>query len=180
MWPREEGLDRLPGMDAVSLITQGNLASTVIVLASFKPKRVVALRLAEAGCDFVFPYAQVRTEPQALFVALRAGEPDGRFALATQWAIREELGLRWNGEVAPFLVVAQSLPAPVWLTNRPQTAFKIERAQFREVQLAARDVAGLPEPHFSRYASSLRRPPELPEWQRVRRFVRELWALPAL
>lgn len=177
IWPADGDLDRLRAVDAVALLAQRSLASTVIVIASLVPKPLVSLRLAEAGCGFAFPYSVVRGDPESLFEAMRSGELDNRFALPTQWAIRQSLGLRWNGEVAPFLAFARTLPARVWTTDLPLSRLGLARSVFREVQLAARDVAGMPEPAFSRYASSLRKPPELPEWPRVRSFVRELWDL---
>jgi hypothetical protein len=178
MWPRLNTLDRLPGVGALSLISSSGLATTMIVLAAFTPTPVITLRLAEAGCDFVVPYGQVGTEPHVLLKALRGGAVDPRFALPTKWAIRESLGLRWNGAVEPFLAMAAQLPLAVWTTGRPQSAHSIDRKVFRDLQRAARDVAGLPEPHFARYANSVRRPPELPEWARVREFTSALWARP--
>jgi len=177
IWPRDGDLDRLRAVDTVALLVRRSLASTVIVIASFDPKPPVLLRLAEAGCGFCFPYSVVRDDPVSFFEAMRSGELDNRFALPTQWALRQSLGLRWNGEVAPFLALAHTLPARAWTTDLPQPRLGVGRSVLRQVQAAAHDVAGLPEPAFSRYASSLRKPPELPEWPRVRSFVRDLWAL---
>jgi len=177
IWPVDGDVDRLRVVDTVARLVQRGLASTVIVIASFEPKPLVSLRLAEAGCGFCFPYAVVRDDPGSFFDAIRSGEPDYRFALSTQWALRQSLGMSWNGEVAPFLALARTLPARAWTTDLPQSRLGVARSLIRQVQGAARDVAGLPEPAFRRYASSLRKPPELPEWPRVRSFVRDLWAL---
>jgi len=180
IWPSDGDVDRLRAVETVALLVLRGLASTVIVIASFDLKPLVSLRLAEAGCGFCFPYSVVRDDPGAFFDAMRSGEPDSRFALPTQWALRQSLGLRWNGEVAPFLALARTLPALAWTTDLPQSRLGVGRSVIRQVQAAARDAAGLPEPSFSRYASSLRKPPELPEWPKVRSFVRALWALSPL
>jgi len=177
IWPSDGDVDRLRAVDTVALLVRRGLTSTVIVIASFDPKPLVSLRLAEAGCGFCFPYSVLRGDPGSFFDAMRSGEPDDRFVLPTQWALRQSLGLRWNGEVAPFLALARTLPARAWTTDLPQSRLGVGRSVIRQVQAAARDVAGLPEPSFSRYASSLRKPPELPEWPRVRSFVRDLWGL---
>lgn len=104
-----------------------------------------------------------------LFGALRRGDAPAAYAIPSQWSLRQELGLRWNGAVGPFLETAMTMPPEKYAANSPPAPlFGVGRGPFRTVQRAAKDVAGLPEPDFSRYASSTRRPPELPEWPRVR------------
>ena len=158
------GLDRLPAVKAITDVAPTVPTTTKIALLAFDPSPLVTLRLAEAGCAFAIPYLEVSDNPVDLFGALRRGDAPAAYAIPSQWSLRQELGLRWNGAVGPFLETAMTMPPEVWTTHRPQHLFGVGRGPFRTVQRAAKDVAGLPEPDFSRYASSTRRPPELPEW----------------
>jgi hypothetical protein len=167
-------LDRWSATRYLAALAGGRQVTTTIATLGAAPSRLLRLRLVEAGCTYLVPYDRLASAPAEFAARLVGAGLDDRWRLPTQWALRERLGLRWDGTVEPFLDAALKLPPQVWTTDLPQSALPASRAELRHVQRLARDVAGLPEPDFRRYASSVRRPPELPEWPAVRALVRGL------
>lgn len=169
------GADRFARIAAIAELTRRRIVREIVVVTNSRLDPVIRLRLAEAGATFVYPYRLLAVDPAQLARQIVDGTLDQRFRLKSQWAMRQDLGLRWDGLLEPFLDEVAVLPTELWLSDRAQSHLPVSRGQLRAIQLSARDVAGLPEPDFRKYAASTRRPPELPEWPRVRAFVRSLW-----
>lgn len=169
------GADRFAKVREIAALSERGIARELVVVTGSTLDPLVRLRLAEAGATFVYPYRLLARDPAQLATQIVHGALDQRFRLSSQWAMRQHLGLRWDGLLQPFLEEVAQLPTELWLSGRAQSDLPVSRAQVRAIQRSARDVAGLPEPDFRKYAASTRRPPELPEWARVRQFVRSLW-----
>lgn len=164
--------DHLAGVSAIRTLLAGRPVEPSHVIAyAWAPARPhLRLRLAEAGADFLIEHT-VLFESASGFVAL-VSDPPERSRLPTQWAIRERLGLAWDGDVNAFLEAISDVPLSVWTGAAKQSALPISRRQIRRLRELARDVAGLPAPEFERFSTSYRAAPTAPEWARVRAFVR--------
>lgn len=164
--------DHLAGVSAIRTLLAGSRVEPSHVIAyAWAPARPhLQLRLAEAGADFLIEHGLLFESAQR-FVALVHDPPESS-RLPTQWAIREHLGLAWDGDINAFLESISEVPLSVWTGSAKQTALPISRRQIRRLRELARDVAGLPAPEFERFSTSYRAAPTAPEWARVRALVR--------
>lgn len=133
---------------------------------------LVHLRLAEAGARYAVGHAWLSANLAGLAAMLAAAAVPQRFHLGTPLALRQSLGLRLSGELEPLLAAALQLPPRVWTGHLPQSQLPISRSEIAQLRRIALEQAGIPAPDFSKYATSLRRAPDLPEWPRVREVVR--------
>ncbi|MFC4245342.1 hypothetical protein ACFOYW_18390 [Gryllotalpicola reticulitermitis] len=132
----------------------------------------VRLRIAEAGLRYVLPHAWLSSNLNRLSQLLESAEVPTRFHLETPLALRQKLELGLAGDLERLLEAALELPHQVWTGHLPQSHLPISRAHVQQLRQLALDVAGIPAPDFSKYATSLRTPPSTPEWHRVREVVR--------
>jgi CheY-like chemotaxis protein len=144
----------------------------VIAVHSGDVNALVRLRLAEAGARYLIPHPWLSEHVASLAGLLAAAEVPIGFHLDTPLALRQRLGLRLSGELAPLLDAAALLPDVLWTGYLPQSHLPIPRTEISRIRSIASDQAGIPSPDFSKYAASLRRPPATPEWPRVREVVR--------
>ncbi len=173
---RATSTDRyLPTIEAVRLIATQTAAPDVLTILPDELPDLVLLRVVEAGATVGYRYSEVAREPSVLVRAARQGEVDAAARLPTRWALRETLGLAWDGDIQTFLDHAAALPPDLWLTDRTQERLSVSRRQLANVRVLARDVAGLPPPDFHRFTGAQRTPPVSPEWASVRALVRALW-----
>ena len=134
--------------------------------------RMVRLRLAEAGVRYAIPHEWLSAHLGELSQLLAAAEIPARFHLETPLALRQQLGLKLGGDLEALLAAASSVPQDVWQSDLPQSKLPISRKEILMLRRVALESAGVPEPQFNKYATSLRRAPTLPEWTRVREVVR--------
>jgi hypothetical protein len=166
--PRRDGYG---GVAAVTTLRSRVPAavSPIVVTCRVPTSRYLLLRLAEAGADFVYGPCHQFGTVSALADAIRT--PCEAFRLPTQWALRQELGLAWDGDLAAFLAEIEPFPDELWTAGRRQDELPVSRRTLRAIRQLARDVAGLPPPDFRRFTGTIRPAPSLPEWQQVRALV---------
>jgi hypothetical protein len=175
-----EGLDRYGAIGRFAGLDPGVTTAVPVVAVHPGPLHpLVRLRLAEAGFRYALGHDWLSTHLDEISALLMAAELPDRFHLETPLAIRQRLGLRLAGELAPVLDLALDLPREVWSSQRSQEQLAISRHDVRRLRRAARDVAGLPAPDFARYATAVRRAPDAPEWATVRATVRAALGLRA-
>lgn len=156
----------------------GHYPRKVIAHTSASDNPWLRLRLAEAPSDFIIPTARLYAS-RTSFVELIADPPEST-RLPTQWAIREELGLAWDGDIETFLQSIDDIPAAVWEHPAKQSALPLSRRQIEGIRRRARDLGGLPPPPFSNYSTAHRAAPRTPEWRTVWGFVRTCLGLDLL
>jgi len=134
---------------------------------------VVRLRLAEAGFRYLVPHNWLSSNLLQLSDLLSTASIPIRYHLETPLALRESLGLRLSGDLAELVGAAAALPPEVWRDNRASASQKLVRSDVNRLRALALRSGGVPAPDFAKYATSMRRPPELPEWPRVRELLRQ-------
>lgn len=167
------GLDRFSPIQKIRAL--GAMTTTrvpVIALHAGEVNALVRLRLAEAGVRYVVPHPWLSEHIAELAELLSRAEVPIGFHLETPLAQRQRLGLSLNGELEPLLQVAAELPDTLWTGYLPQSHLPIGRSEIVRLRRIAAERAGIPAPDFSKYAASLRRAPDTPEWPRVREVVR--------
>lgn len=130
------------------------------------------LRMSEAGFRYAVPHAWLSNHLDRLSLLLTEAALPRRYHLETPLALRQMLGLRLGGELGPLLRVAAQMPAEVWASHVPQEQLPISRTDVHRLRRLALESAGVPAPDFLRFATSMRRPPDSPEWSTVRDVVR--------
>lgn len=165
--------DAFEGVAAVVSVRE-QLSSDVRVVATCRrpASRYLALRLAEAGADFYYGPLHQFGSADELVRAVR--DPSEGCRLPTQWALREELGLSWDGNLAAFLEAIEPYPDVLWHDGIRQSELPVSRRSLHKLRVLAHEVAGLPAPDFRRFTGGLRSVPTLPEWHEVRWLVRTL------
>lgn len=138
---------------------------------------IIHLRLAEAGARYAVAHPWLSDNLTALAEMLARAAVPLKFHLGTPLALRQGLGLRLSGELEPLLAAAAQVPPRVWTGHLPQSHLPITRSEITRLRRIALDQAGIPAPDFSKYATSLRRAPDTPEWPRVREVVREAFGI---
>jgi hypothetical protein len=133
---------------------------------------VVRLRLAEAGFRYLVPHAWLSSHLGELSELLSTASLPIRYHLGTPFAVRQSLGLRLSGSLSELVEAAAGMPLGVWNAT-PSEAERMPRAEINRLRTIALHSAGVPAPDFAKYATSMRRPPDLPEWPRVRSLLRE-------
>lgn len=168
--------DRFCGVATIAHLRARYPAEELTIVATCRSPahRYLALRLAEAGADFY--YGPLHRFASATALTMAVCEPSEGCRLPTQWALREELGLRWEGDLAAFLAAVEGYPDELWLDGRRQSELPVSRRTVARLRQQAHELAGLPAPDFRRFTGT-RQPPQLPEWQEVRWFVRTLRGL---
>ncbi len=168
--------DRFCGVSAVARLRAQKAPDELMIVATCRTlaSRYLALRLAEAGADFY--YGPLHRFATGSALAQAVCEPSEGCRLPTQWALREELGLSWDGDLAAFLATVEDYPDELWLDSRRQSELPVSRRTIARLRQVAHELAGLPAPDFRRFTGT-RHPPRLPEWQEVRWFVRTLRGL---
>ena len=149
----------------------------VVAIYSEAPNAIVQLRLAEAGVRYAMPHVWLSDHLPALADLLSAAEVPLSFHLDTPIALRQRIGLHLSGEIEALLEAAALAPDKLWNGHLPQSHLPVARSEITRLRRIALEQAGVPAPHFSKYASSLRRPPETPEWPRLRELVRQAFGL---
>lgn len=175
VWIRSShGSDRYGAISRIAELGQ-NLTTAIPVIAvhGVNVAPVTRLRLAEAGFRYLVPHNWLSGNLPKLSDMLSAAEIPMRFHLETPFALRESLGLHLHGELAELVDAAAALPASVWRARRTSTDPELTRANVNLLRTIALKSSGVPAPDFVKYATSTRRPPELPEWPRVRELLRQ-------
>ncbi len=134
---------------------------------------MLQLRLAEAGVRYAVPHAWLSDHLHLLAEMLDTASVPIQFHLDTALAMRQRLGLSLSGTIDALLSAAAEVPAVVWTGHLPQTHLPISRTEVTRLRRIAGELAGVPGPDFSKYATSAKRAPETPEWPRVREVVRQ-------
>lgn len=171
---RQEGIDRFPGVDMLRRLRAlaGEAELQVIATCRLPASRYLALRLREAGADFYYgPLHSFRSVDD---LRRTITDPNEGCRLPTQWALREELGLRWDGDMGTFLSLVEPFPDHIWHEGTRQSDLGISRRAIHRLRQLAHDVAGLPPPDQRRFTGGWREPPSLPEWREVTWLVRTL------
>lgn len=148
-------------------------AIPVVAVHAANVAPVVRLRLAEAGFRYLVPHNWLSSNLLRLSDLLSSASIPIRYHLETPLALRESLGLRLSGELAELVGAAATLPPSVWRGERTSSSQKLARADINRLRALALRSGGVPAPDFAKYATSVRRPPELPEWPRVRELLRQ-------
>lgn len=166
--------DRFTGVDAIHAIRRGSSDTDLQIIATCRvpASRYLALRLSEAGADFY--YGPLHSFRSAADLLRMVSDPSEGCRLPTQWALREELGLRWDGDMAEFLRLVATFPDEIWQEGRSQAHLPISRRTIMRLRHTAHAVAGLPSPDARRFSGALREAPVWPEWREVTWLVRTL------
>lgn len=168
--------DHFCGVSAVSSLRAEWSPDELTIIATCRTpaSRYLTLRLAEAGADFYYGPLHRFASGTELTLAVR--EPSEGCRLPTKWALREELGLSWDGNLATFLTAVDDYPDELWMDGRRQSELPVSRRTIARLRQLAHEMAGLPAPDFRRFTGT-REPPSLPEWHEVRWLVRTLRGL---
>lgn len=150
----------------------------IVAVHAGQINRVLQLRLAEAGARYAVPHSWLSKHLLALPDLLAAAEVPLKFHLETPLALRQSMNLRLSGDLEILLDAAAEFPQQVWTGYLPQSHLPISRTEISRLRRLALEHAGIPSPEFSKYANSLRRPPETPEWPRVREIIQMAFGLP--
>lgn len=166
--------------DRYGAITQvgelgADLTMTVPVVAihATEVDPVVRLRLAEAGFRYLVPHRWLSAHLLELSDLLSTASIPVSYHLETPLAIRDLLGLRLSGELRELVEAGAALAPSVWRGDRIAGEPQLPRTEINRLRALALRSSGIPEPDFAKYATSMRRPPELPEWPRVRELLRQ-------
>lgn len=169
------GSDRFGAISRVGEL--GSDLTTAIPVVAVHAANVVApvvrLRLAEAGFRYLVPHNWLSSNLLQLSDLLSTASIPIRYHLETPLALRESLGLRLSGDLAELVGAAAALPPEVWRDNRASVSQQLVRSDVNRLRALALRSGGVPAPDFAKYATSMRRPPELPEWPRVRELLRQ-------
>ncbi|WP_040796463.1 hypothetical protein [Nocardia higoensis] len=130
------------------------------------------LRLAEAGTRYVLSQRWLAEHAGELAHMLSNAELPEQFHLETPLALRQRLGLRLSGQLAPLLEAAAELDADVWRTAPDEPAPTVARSDIKRLRTIACEEAGIPPP-FGRYSTAMRNAPKTPDWRDVQRVVRQ-------
>ena len=149
----------------------------IVAVHAGQVNRVLQLRLAEAGARYAVPHLWLSKNLLALADLLSAAEVPLKFHLETPLALRQSMNLRLNGDLEILLDAACKFPKEVWTGQLPQSHLPISRAEIARLRRIALEHGGIPSPEFSKYANSLKRPPETPEWPRVREIIQLAFGL---
>lgn len=168
------GSDRYGAISGVAALgQQATTAIPIVAVHGVDVAPAARLRLAEAGFRYLVPHSWLSGNLTKLSDLLSAADIPIRFHLETPLALRESLGLHLDGELAELVDMAAALPAYVWQNQPTSSETKLARANVNMLRAIALHSSGVPAPDFSKYATSMRRPPELPEWPRVRELLRQ-------
>lgn len=143
----------------------------VVALHARELSMLVQLRLAEVGVRRAVTLSGF--ERHGVFAALDDAAEGLRVPDAAH--LRAALGLAPHGRIDVLLDAAGALPAQVWSHGLPQDRLPVTRAQITHLRRVALVDAGLTAPSYAKYASSVRRAPDLPLWSDVRGVVRQAW-----
>lgn len=149
----------------------------VVAVHSSPLNPIVQLRLAEAGVRYALPHQWLSENLPALADMLAEANVPLKFHLDTPLALRQRIGLRLSGEIEALLDAAALAPDKLWKGHLPQSHLPIARSEITRLRRIALEQAGIPAPEFGKYASSLRRAPDTPEWPRVRDIVRQAFGV---
>lgn len=156
------GSDFLAGCDVLGVLSETAAPSTLI--AAFgcgAPAPLALLRVAEAGAQFYLDLLQLPGNP-AWLVELAEGE-DAIPRLPTRWELREQMGLRWDGDLAPLVAALAELPENVWEARPKLRTLDVSRRQIEGLRRLASE-AGIPSPDPLKYSTAYRSAPRHPEW----------------
>lgn len=174
----QHGLDPFGPLRHVNSLASSLTAQTPIVAVyTGQLTPMLQLRLTEGGVRYAVPHAWLSDHLHTLAGMLETASVPIEFHLDTALAMRQRLGLLLSGTIDELLQVAAEVPAIVWTGHLPQTHLPISRADVNRIRRVARERAGIPGPDFSKYATSVRRVPETPEWPHVREIVRQALSL---
>lgn len=175
VWIRSgRGSDRYGAISRVGELSPDlTTAIPVVAVHAANVAPVVRLRLAEAGFRYLVPHNWLSGNLLRLADLLSSASIPIRYHLETPLALRESLGLRLSGELAELVAAAATLPPSVWRGERTLSGQELARADINRFRALALRSGGVPAPDFAKYATSMRRPPELPEWPRVRELLRQ-------
>lgn len=165
--------DRFCGVEAAANLRAARPPSDLTIIATCRSpaSRYLALRLAEAGADFY--YGPLHRFATGADLGRAVCDPSEGCRLPSQWSLREELGLAWDGDLAAFLTAVEPYPDALWQDGLRQSDLPVSRRVIQRLRRLAHEVAGLPAPDFRRFTGT-REPPALPEWHEVRWLVRTL------
>lgn len=175
VWIRSgRGSDRYGAISRVGELGPGlTTAVPVVAVHAANVAPVVRLRLAEAGFRYLVPHNWLSANLLNLSQLLSSASIPIRYHLETPLALRESLGLQLSGDLAELVEAAAKLAPSTWRKEKPPSAEELGRADINRLRALALRSGGLPAPDFAKYATSMRRPPELPEWPRVRELLRQ-------
>ena len=166
------GSDNYAGADQVSAIRQRVAPSTPIAAIGRGPlSQLAILRLAEARADFWFDLDIHSSSLDWILDLLTGDQPVPR--LPTQWEVREQLGLRWDGLLSPLVHSLRQFPASIWVDRPKLQNLGVSRRRVLELRRAA-GLAGFRPPEPTKYSTSFRRAPDYPEWLTVWQAGRDL------
>ena len=172
------GIDSFGAVEAIRALDSDLTAQVPIVAVHpGKVSPVVRLRLVEAGMRYAVPQSWLSSNFGSLSALLANAEIPQRYHLETPLALRQKLDLSLSGDLGALLDAAAQMPSIVWTGHLSQDRLPISRKEILKVRLLALEKAGVPAPAFSKYATSLRAAPTLPEWSEVRKIVRLAFAI---
>lgn len=179
VWLSRKGYpDRYSAISAVGEIALSITATVPLIAISAQPVgALIRLRLAEAGVRYLLPQAWCVENLDLLLDCLERGDIPLDYHLPTPLALRQGLSLSLEGSLEPLMSAARGLPEKVWNGSTALQHLPMTRAQVHTFRRMAHEVAGVPAPHFSTYASSLRGAPTLPAWVTVRAVIREAFGI---
>lgn len=167
--PSRRGIDPFSSVDWVAAAS-----TTGVPVVALYPTRItdlVRLRLAEAGARYALPQWWLANRVDELHQLLETATLPTRFHLETPLAIRQRLGLRLSGQLAPLLEAASEVDPAVWRSTAQEEAPRLGRSKVQRLRQIANDEAGIP-PTTGRYSTAVRNAPTTPDWRDVRRIVR--------
>lgn len=174
------GLDQFREASLLHRLDRRLLRSAPVLVVHMRTASpTVRLRFAEAGASALLPYSWLLEAVSAGSPCITRATVPARYRLPAPEELRRSLGLRAQGSLETLLAEALELPAEVWSSHLPQSRLPIARSEVLRMRRVAYEGAGLPAPDFARFASSVRRAPELPEWSSVRAIVQSALGLAA-
>ncbi len=168
--PSPSGIDPHSTIDWIATISSSD--TTVLAVYPGTITDLVRLRLAESGARYAVPQEWLAERVSDLPAMLSTASLPERFYLETPLALRQKAGLQLSGKLAPLLDLARDCSPRLWTDSAARTEDWLSRAEVRRFRRVALEDAGVPPPPYSRYASSVRQAPRMPEWRDVRRVVR--------
>lgn len=172
--PSRRGIDPFGSVEWVAEASGNGVP--VVALYPNRITDLVRLRLSEAGARYAIPQGWLAGRAEGLYQLLADAELPDRFHLETPLALRQRLGLRLSGQLAPLLAAAAELDPAIWRELVRDDAPRLTRRQVQRLRHVASDVAGIPPPS-GRYSTAIRNAPVTPDWREVRRVVRHSFNL---